>query len=726
MTTEIVFGHDLKWGHFAAATPLLGLLIWQAYRWMIVPISASRRAVLLALRATWSLLLLWCLFEPVLETVINKDENIPPSVMVMVDVSSSMALPDDKGADRWQGVKETTTRLRALLDQSQVRKPNWQALGSQLRPWTEDTPAKDDQSLILQQLRDAAEKQPGPAATVLFLLTDGADTTEATPVEAIAALKAHSIRVFPIAPEGSVRPPALARVERVIAPQQVSPNQAFEIEADLRLRCADAADFTIALDLNGKEVAQQVVHHQGDGTIRKSFPIKAEAAGLVLYTIRLLDGKKTELSHLSASVRSKTRDALKVLYVQGAPDWEYRYLRQSVGENPSILLEGMTQLENQSFLHQAAGKEAQQGQKDASPQAAVRAAAQNGDVVVLANTGPELLDAETQKALLDLVRKRGGGVLFFSGDSAQSARFRGTLLEELLPVTLDDTAVAPPSALGAMQITADGLASEIWRDASTAAALAQPPATFAHFVRAKGVKPGATILAVHPTEKNGNDAVPLLASQNIGAGRTAFLGVDALWRWKMAAAAPARDYDRFWQQLLLWLGGRIQGTTIEMDRGRYAPGDTAHIKVNTVKSDTPPKFVVKDPAGKESDVALSWSAGNTEGKADFRFAGPGEFVFMARNGAEVLAQQVEDVRTTDLELEHAGLNEPLLQQLAKESGGQYLTTKDMDLIPSFLKTSHHAYSKRERKALWHSPWIFAVMLAAYGAELLLRRKYQLT
>ena len=176
---------------------------------------------------------------------------------------------------------------------------------------------------------------------------------------------------------------------------------------------------------DGKELARQTAHHQGDGVIHSVFPAKAEAIGLSLYTIRLLDsGKKTELSHMSAPVRAKNRDALKVLYIQGGVDWEYRFLRQAVSENPSILLDSITQLSNQSFLRQAA-RGATPDQMDATPLAAVRAAAQNYDVMVLANLNPEFLDAETQKALLDLVRKRGGGILFFSGNSPQTSRFRG-------------------------------------------------------------------------------------------------------------------------------------------------------------------------------------------------------------------------------------------------------------------------------------------------------------
>ncbi|MBI4024741.1 MAG: hypothetical protein HY360_07140 [Verrucomicrobia bacterium] len=728
MTTEIIFGHGWSWGHLAVAAALAGVLLWQVYRWMLAPIPWKRRAPLLALRATWSFLLLWCIWDPVLQTVTRTEQSIPPRVMVMVDVSASMGLAGEQGVDRWQGLKEITRQLHAVLEKTQVKQADWLAFGSQLRPWQENLAPKDDQSLVLRHLREAAEKQTDPStATALFLLTDGEDTTETHAADAISVLRAHSVRVFPIVPDGTVQPPPLARIERVLAPQQVSLNQSFEIQADLRLRCATASDFVAALERDGKELARQTIRHGGDGTARAEFPVKAEAIGLSLYTIRLLDGaRKTELSHLSAPVRAKNRDALRVLYVQGGVDWEYRFLRQAVSENPTILLEGITQLNNQSFLRQAA-RGAAPDQLDHTPLATVRAAAQNSDVLVLANLNPEFLDAETQKTLLEMVRKRGGGILFFSGNSTQAARFRGTLLEELLPVAIGETSGPPLSAPCAMQITADGLASEIWRDAANVnAPLSQPPPTFLNFVRVQGVKPGATVLGVHPQEKTGGQPMPLLTSQNIGAGRSAFLGVDALWRWRMAAPAQARDYDRFWQQLLLWLGGRIQGVAIEMDRVRYPPGDTAHIKIRAVKSETPPRLFVRDSGGRESEAALSWNGGATEGKADYRFAGPGEFVFTVRNPAEILAQQVVDVRAIDLELEHAGLNEALLQQLARESGGQYLTSRDGDLIPSFLKSRQELNTRRERKPLWHSPWIFAVMLAAYGTELLLRHKYQLT
>jgi hypothetical protein len=726
MTTEIIFERGWSWGALVVTAIVVGVLLWQGYRWMIVPISGKQRASLLALRLVWSLLLLWCIWQPALETVILKDESVPPQVAVMVDVSASMALTDEQGADRWQALKDTVKRLGGILDGAGVKGATWFACGAQLRPWKEDLPPKDDQSLIIQQVREVAEKQDTSGAIkALFLLTDGEDTTETPVTETLAALRARSVRVFPIAPEGSIRPPSLIRVERILAPQQVFLNQAFEIAADLRLRNSVPVDFAAVLECNGKEIARQPQHHQGDGTTRVSFQTKADAAGIFLYTVRLVrNDTKADVAHMSASVLAKTRDPLKVLYVQQGTEWEYRYVRQAVSDNPAILMEAIVQLGNEAFLRQAA-----QGttQPENTPQATIRVAAQNQDVVVLANVSPAFLDLETQKALADLVVKRGGGLLFFTGDGAQASRFSNTPMEEVLPILFEPTtAAAAATAPVAMQITTDGLSSEIWRDAAAPnVALAQPPPTFTRFARARSVKPGAMILGIHPQEKIGGQPAPLLVSQNMGAGRSAFFGVDSLWRWRMMPTTQNRDYDRFWQQLLLWLGGRVQGTSIEIDRARYHPGETAHLKVRTIKSDVASRLLVRDSAGKETDVTVAWNPTATEGKVDYPLPAPGELIFVVRRGNDILAQQVVDVRTVDLELEHAGLNEALLQQLAKDNGGQCLTSKDLDLVPSLLKSSHRKYDQRSSRSLWHLPWIFGILLAAYGTELLLRKKFQL-
>ncbi len=756
MTTEIISAHGWSWWHLIVAIPFSVVLLWQTYRWMITPIPWKWRSCLLSLRLLWSFLLLWCLWEPTLQTTRQEEQSTFPHTIVMVDTSASMNDGDKEGPNCWQKLQETVKQLHSTLERSSTKQTSWFAFGSQLKPWQENMQPTDPQSLIMQQLREAVEKQyEATTPTILFLLSDGMDTTEASATEIIPTLRTHSTRVFPIIPQRSAESPSLARIERITTPQRIFQKQTFEMQVELKLRHAQQQNFLLILKHHEQEVARQNIRPIADGTLKVTFPVQTEKAGPLLYTVHLVENKKSqELSQMSVAVMVKTKEPLRAFFVHGAVNPECGFMKRAIRENPSIFFESLIQI-GKGFQYQKANDTTTQINATSFSDT-FQEALPNFDVVILADLDPNQLNKNLQTLLLDFVQKHGGGILFLNGNPRQAARFSGTLLEELLPVVFDEKFIksepednfskrfkgtfgkGAPSAQSknkeepssndiAMRITPEGLASEIWRDASTTnAPIAQPPPTFKGYTRVKSVKPGATILAIHPQEKIEGQPRPLMVSQNIGAGRSVFLGIDCLWRWRMDITVQIRDYDRFWQQLLLWLGNRVQGTSLEFDRGFYQPGNTAHIKLTTPPSDLPPQLFVVKTDESEKEIPLSWNNANHEGKADYPFTTAGEFIFTLRKDKEILTQSIVNVRTTDLEQEYSGLNEPLLQQLAQGTGGQCLKANDLGLISSLVEPKKETITKRERKPLWHSPWIFLVMLTAYSIELLLRRKWELT
>ncbi len=740
-TIDILSDAGWSWSHLVLSVVISCVLFIQIYRWMTMPLSAARRLTLILLRMSWSLLLLWCLWQPVAVRTTTRDEIFPKKVIVAVDVSSSMGSATDPEDDRWKHLLEATDQLQGLLDKAGVKQASWLALGSQLRPWQRDMRPLDSQSLVFQQLSDALQAQPeSSGSTCLFLLSDGQDTRQTSIGTVITALRNHRTAAYPILLEGATPAPPFARLEKVDAPRDVFVKQDFEVTIEIRARRDHPVNFTVILDGEGHEIARKNVTHQGSGTVQARFPMRAEKIGQTVYTAHLKE-ESQDLGQMSASVSVKARDAVRVLYAQGSPEWEYRYVRQAVNQNSSIILEGITQINDKNF-RQTAGGAAQEQQGSAL--AALQAAIPKSDVIVLANVNPEMLGAETQKLLLELVQKRGGGILFFTGDSSQASSFHGTLLEECLPVTFDpksadslksaqapadnspDAPAEKPAPLFALKLTDEGLASEIWSDASaTGKRLGQPPATFSEYVRIKGAKPGGIILGVHPTEKSGDRGKPLFVSQNVGSGRSAFLGINKLWKWRMESDVKDRDYDRFWQQLFLWLGGRGKITVLETDRGNYQPGETVQISIASHEASRSLSLVANDSAHHEKEIPLTWNSAFNDAKATFIAPAEGEVIFSLKDGSELVATKNITVGTFDIEKEFCGLNEPVLQELALETGGKCLHPDELGSLPSLLEARKETMTKTEKTALWHSPWIFMGILALYGTELVLRKRFQL-
>jgi hypothetical protein len=215
-----------------------------------------------------------------------------------------------------------------------------------------------------------------------------------------------------------------------------------------------------------------------------------------------------------------------------------------------------------------------------------------------------------------------------------------------------------------------------------------------------------------------------LAVQDIGAGRIAFLGVDGLWRWRMDSAAETRDYDVFWQQLLIWLGGRVQQCALQCDRGSYNVGDTVRLTAVLPEGGGDLELIAYDGAGMTSP-GIRWMSGSSVAEGEYVARQTGEVVFELRHKRRTVVEKIVQVRGEELEREHCGLNETLLLQLARETQGQVLSPADVPAVSSFVQPVSRTYTRKEISPLWHAPLIFLAILAGYGLELVLRRRYQL-
>jgi hypothetical protein len=148
------------------------------------------------------------------------------------------------------------------------------------------------------------------------------------------------------------------------------------------------------------------------------------------------------------------------------------------------------------------------------------------DVVVCGDfevPGDDAAASAWWQALADFVRA-GGGVIFECGPGS-STRWRRPEIAALLPVQLaTTTATTGPASL----LLADDAPIDF---AGTRPGEA-PAATFAGLApircwQAAGLSSPAKVIAVDGTLRQ-----PVLASMEVGAGRTVWVGSDETWRWR--------------------------------------------------------------------------------------------------------------------------------------------------------------------------------------------------
>lgn len=103
----------------------------------------------------------------------------------------------------------------------------------------------------------------------------------------------------------------------------------------------------------------------------------------------------------------------------------------------------------------------------------------------------------------------------------------------------------------------------------------------------------AQVLAVNPqiTAPDGSRGLPVLVTQEVGAGRTMILAVDTTWRWRMVVGGFTGDssfYPQFWGQLVRWMATDEEETPprliVSTDRYRYKVGQTIELNVELRES----------------------------------------------------------------------------------------------------------------------------------------------
>jgi len=253
----------------------------------------------------------------------------------------------------------------------------------------------------------------------------------------------------------------------------------------------------------------------------------------------------------------------------------------------------------------------------------------------------------------------------------------------------------------------------------------------------ENVKPGATTLLSGTDDRHRERVV--LAYEHYGRGKSIAFPVQDSWLWQMHSTIRPDDqtHENFWRQLLRWL---VDGVPDSVEArplsDRVEPGQPVTLTADVVD----PRFVelndanvvahVTSPGGKTVSVPLQWTGehnGQYRGTFPTTEAGWYEAKVDATRGDKTIGSAVTHVRTApdDAEYFDAAMHAPLLQRIAKETGGRFYTADAMSSLPDDLKYSGRGVTAVEERELWHMPVLLLSLVMIVCSEWGLRRYWQL-
>jgi uncharacterized membrane protein len=332
----------------------------------------------------------------------------------------------------------------------------------------------------------------------------------------------------------------------------------------------------------------------------------------------------------------------KILYVEGEPRFEIKYLRRAVAADSNLQLVTMVRTAQDKYLRLSVDDSLELAAgfpKTREELFAYRA-------VVLGSIEASAFTLDQLRMLADFVSERGGGLIALGGRlSFGEGGYRGTPLADVLPVEIlgdpgepDSTAVrwvqAVPTDAGrwhaALQLAGSDSATRAKWDTMPSVT------TLNLFGRPK---PGATVL-LSAREVDGGATHPLLAVQRFGRGRSAAFAAQDSWMWQMAAEVEVEDdsHEVFWRQLLRWLVTDVPDRADliatsdgaepnESVRIRGEISDARFVRVNGARV----VAELETPDGKRTPLPFEWSgARDGEYVSDALLGNPGVYAVHAR------------------------------------------------------------------------------------------------
>jgi hypothetical protein len=249
-----------------------------------------------------------------------------------------------------------------------------------------------------------------------------------------------------------------------------------------------------------------------------------------------------------------------------------------------------------------------------------------------------------------------------------------------------------------------------------------------------GHKAAARVYARFSDPRAATEPPILMASQNVGRGQSFYLGSGEMWRLRSVGDA---DYDRFWIKLIREVAqGRtkkgIKRGSLRTESQKVALGQTVRVfarildsKFAPLEADSIP-FDLFDPNGRTMTPMRQLrrdpsQAGEYVG--DFRASVPGTYKLEVQlpDSRERLTAEVM-VTTPKLEDENIRQNVRLLTELARDTGGQYLSLAQAAELPSLLSNRGEQFYIPERlRTLWDRDWVMYLLVGLLSVEWLTRK-----
>jgi len=685
----------------------------------------GKALVLTGLRTFGIALLLFILLRPAWREELPEEKK-DLVVIAGIDTSASMQQTDANNAKRLDaatrlisesGLDDPRLRLRLSAFDDEARGITLEQLNT-LRADGRDTRIHNAVTTLLQGVR----KEENAAALLLF--TDGHDFEMTSAAKTALAARARGVSIYtvPLGAAGQVRDVSL-RIANFQPFCYV--RQRCRISAVARFTGCENELLTVQLLRDGKLVDSKQISTRQEAELTVEFLVTEEAAGQIEYEVRALPlYRETESANNSAiTYLNVLDDKLRVLLLEGEPNWDTTFLQRSLMRNDKMDLDAVIQYAPGKLrrLRKTAGQ-------DDLTLPATREEFDAYDIILLGAKSGELLLPAQQAALVDAVRDGGGVVICLRGqtglDPTAAAILEPVVWEESIPVTGDFHVQREGRSLAPFQLI------NTFRTGQHVL----PPLTSA--LRVKERPPLAASLAV--TRDNAAQvAADVFIHRPVGRGQSLALGARDWWHWAFQSADAARDavFDRFWDQVIVWLLASSEHVSGAQHRLRASTanlplGQEIFLRLQFKQASAPAAPpVLEISSGEDAPTPVTMTATDNPLQFEARYVPSKAGRFRAQvalpDGAVQSGRFM--VFEENREATEVAADRAYLKKLAESSGGRMLEAAE---VPGFIASLKDALRPGETRfrlvSLWDRAWVLYLIISFLALDWYLRRHWGLT
>jgi hypothetical protein len=725
----IVFEHTIATAWiWVGVLSAVGVGAFSVWRW--APRTLAMGLISL-LHVLFLLLLTWCLLMPGCRIV--ETHTLKPRFIVALDTSRSMLLSPEEGiSNRWDRAQQilampwvesvgSECEIDLYSFDSEVGAPLSMENLSELEP-------QGDRTLLRDALQKISARYAGMNVAGGLLLSDGIDTREAFDDWAAEG------RPFPL---HTVRLEADAiwtqesdlRIDTVQTPKRVTIGWQTELNAVISGQGAEGA---VTAQLFKDGVLQQEIPTQipADGGSRRiTFSLSHPEMGMHIYRLDLplLPGEVNTNDNTYA-VSVQVIDAKnRLLYVDGPPRWESKYLKRALQANKEI-----TPL---VFLHGAGGKPMSFGAVGNMTVDMTEQQLSLFKIVIIGNFEADELGDQRANNLIRFV-EAGGSLVLLGGNRAWSRKgFASSPIKKILPVK----GYKPKASEGefAVSLTDTGRAHPAFAgDPDLWEILPPVLSVFPNVVPSQAAR-------VLVEAKTPDGMAAMILSQHYGQGKVVAVFTDSLWKWQLHPKAyVTRPYQRFWDQLISWMlpaEDDVDGDTLTImtDEETMVLGESIQIRARLggedPRSEARVRCEVELPGGEKAPFSMraepvTTSSGKTYPGfvTEYTATVPGLYTVTGTAVVDGFTKVSEPlsfyVKPFSAESIPRGVNTEVLRSIAKGSGGRFFKEAPaLNKALMALKISLIEEESSEYRPLWQTWLVIACLVLLVSVSWVIRK-----